>query len=609
MPHCCQNNNNNSSSYTEALYFWTGRLAPFSLQDDAARVLFFIMDSLAFPGDFPVKTIDEGEAYGEEAALWDELCDDLGGECSYTTWDDLPDDYDPEDEEDEGKHIAQLFVSETGSGQVNLDPLPFVQQCNLYQGGVVLLQCFEALYVWRGIASSPRQHDLILRAARDFRRDGSVLLVSQGSEPAEFCAHFQTWSDWDMGGGVERSSSGLEGITYDGGFEDIYEKRISMLDSEGKLGDIRQLRGRVLGEEEAKSYWSGHTQTLQQEEKAKTVIKEGDLVYPAITSHTISSDLCERVHRRRGEAGSTKGVLRPTIEKGRTLSPKFVRMKSLFENKSAYRKNLVRSSYDPADVLVSRRLAIESGTVTERWGKENINHHLSSVEGVTQQQPTTKHQKGQSLPAPCLSQISAATSYVNDEGNTIMESALRGGETASLSRLAAREICLKPPKRGEGVGPHNYYATVLELNQAVNECYYKNSLNRHRSTRSAVALSLKEATAAARQAGIAASEAFGGVGDAKGLKKKKVSVPRSEGNVVDKDEISPSRYSWLLLSTPLKTCILKSLIILQPRLSRMASIATCDASAIDRETVFNNFRTRLSENIIHRHHRRMRTSC
>ncbi len=551
---CCQNDSNDSSSSTEALYFWTGRLAPFSIQDDAARILFFIMDSLAFPGDFPVKTIDEGEAYGKEAALWDELCNDLGGECSYATWDGLPDDYDPEEEEGEERHVPQLFVSETGSGQVNLESLPYIQQCDLYQGGVALLQCLEALYVWKGVAASPRQYDLVLRAAKDTRRDGSVVLVSQGSEPAEFCAHFQTWSNWDMGGSG-RSPAVCEGVACDGGYDDIYEKRISMLDTEGKLGDIRQLRGRVLGEEEAKNYWSGHTS--QQQEKAKTVTRDGDLVHPATTPRVFSSDLCERAHRRRGEASSTKGVLRPTIvEKGRKLSPRFARMKDLFESKSAYRKNLVRSSYDPAGVVVRRREAIESGTVMERWGEENINHHLSSVERVVIQQPSPikQHRKGKSLYGPCFGENSAATSDVNDEGDKILDSAFRE-ETVLLSGLAAGEFCLKPPKRDEGVGPCSYYDTVLKLNKATSECYddsYNNSEpsslktsspKRHRSTRSAVVLSLKEATASAKRAGMEVGEAFGGVGDGKHLKKKAASAAWPGSNIEGVDDLSPSRYS------------------------------------------------------------------
>ncbi len=628
---CCQDSS--SSSNTEALYFWTGRLAPFSLQDDAARVLFFIMESLAFPGDFPVKTIDEGEAYGEEAALWDELCNDLGGECPYATWDSLPDDYDPENEDGEGRHIPQLFVSETGSGQVNLEPLPCVQQCNLYQGGVALLQCYEALYIWKGSVSSTRQYELILRAAREFRRDGSVVLVSQGSEPAEFCAHFQTWSDRDMNG-MERSSAGWEGITCCGGYEDIYEKRISMLDTEGKLGDIRQLRGRVLGDQEAKNYWSRHTPQKGEKAKAETT-REGDpatttTAAAAAAAHFLYPDLCERSHRRRGEAGSTKGVLRPTVEKGHTLSPKFVQMRSRFESKTAFQKGFVRSSYDPAYVLVSLREAIESGTVKERrWGKENIkhHHHLSSVERVvaTQQQSSTKqqHEKGQPPSGPCSGKISAATSDLNDEeGNRVLESVTMG-ETVFLSDLAAGKFDLKPPKRGEGVGPHAYYDAVLKLNKAVNEHSYNyhdssgsstlrkscSPPKRHRSTRSAVTLSLKEATAAARWAGMEAAEAFGGVRDGKYFKKK-ASVAN---NIFDDDELSPrNRYYY----TPRFHCPLllrqvnrKPLIMMQPRLSRKASVATCEAAAFDRETVLKNFCNRLTENTAIRQHRRMRSQC
>ncbi len=562
---------NDSSSYTEALYFWTGRLAPFSLQDDAARILFFIMDSLAFPGDSPVKTIDEGEAYGKEAALWDELCNDLGGECSYATWDGLPDDYDPEDEEEgRERNMPLLFVSETGSGQVNLEPLPYIQQCDLYQGGVALLQCLEALYVWKGAAASTRQYDLVLQAAKDFRRDGSVVLVSQGSEPAEFCAHFQTWSNWDMGGSGHLPSIG-DGIACNGGYDDIYEKRISMLGTEGKLGDIRQLRGRVLGEEEAKNYWSGHTS--QQQEKAKTATKGGGLVYPATTPRVFSSDLCERAHRRRGESSSTKGVLHPiVVEKGRKLSPRFVRMKDLFESKSAYRTNPVRRAYDPADVVVSRREAIESGAVMERWGKENINHHISSVERVVTQQPSPikQYRKGKSLYGPCFGENSAATTDVNDVGNKVLDSDFRE-ETAFLSGLAAGEFGLKPPKRGEGVGPRSYYDTVLKLNKATIGCYddsYNNSEHlslkmaspkrRHRSTRSAVVLSLKEATASAKRAGMELGETFGGVGNGKYLKKKTASVARPGRNSEEDDELSTSRYSFLLLPTPIKTCVQKS---------------------------------------------------
>eukprot|EP00611_Tribonema_gayanum_P003849 TRINITY_DN13081_c1_g5_i1.p1 TRINITY_DN13081_c1_g5~~TRINITY_DN13081_c1_g5_i1.p1 ORF type:complete len:963 (+),score=241.38 TRINITY_DN13081_c1_g5_i1:230-2890(+) len=92
------------------------------------------------------------------------------------------------------------------------------------------------------LASQPPE--VAKTAAAAARRYSVVKAVQGGKEPLEFKAHFQCWDD-----APEKA------------YVDVYEQRLAQRANTNQLGDAQHLRGRVLGDDEAKHYWSAKQST------------------------------------------------------------------------------------------------------------------------------------------------------------------------------------------------------------------------------------------------------------------------------------------------------------------------------------------------------------
>jgi hypothetical protein len=333
----------------EAVWFWVGKYASLSLQEQGAKALMCIMEYFCLPGDFPVDIIEEESIYGEHAQLWDDMSEGaLGGECAFASWDGLfPDDFDPDNEDQ--MRFPRLYVTCMLEGHMTLEPLSSICQSDLKPGSMAVLDTVEATYVWRG-SQAPAEFASVVTRAAGLYRDGGVRVVEvvQGNEPAEFCAHFQSWDDnllvTNTGGLGMRGG----GNSSSGGFPDVYEQRIMRLGDEGKLGDIRQLRGRVMGDEEAKRYWQGMAYSQARRNQAVTA------------AGLASVDVAERSRMRRGEGlKPPRGDDQPASE-----GPvSFAVAKERFATGAAFKHKIAARLYEPSEVLEARLESIEKGVV------------------------------------------------------------------------------------------------------------------------------------------------------------------------------------------------------------------------------------------------------
>ncbi|KAG5180591.1 hypothetical protein JKP88DRAFT_279466 [Tribonema minus] len=147
----------------------------------------------------------------------------------------FPPDYDV-DEDPFGDLVPRLYVLDTRSGQT-----------------VAILTAPEAVYVWKGPKADEKHYNVLFQppevaktAAAAARRYSVVKAVLGGKEPLEFKAHFQCWDD-----APEKA------------YVDVYEQRLAQRANTNQLGDAQHLRGRVLGDDEAKHYWSAKQSTVQ----------------------------------------------------------------------------------------------------------------------------------------------------------------------------------------------------------------------------------------------------------------------------------------------------------------------------------------------------------
>lgn len=140
----------------------------------------------------------------------DEFWEALGGKGEYASspsLEDLP-------------HEPRLFQISNVSGQVAVDHVPNYSQEDLLDEDVMMLDCYNEVFVWIGSQSNeqeraegPNLAKQYVTAAADGRDpDTPIIVIEAGSEPDIFTAHFQGWD-------YEKFKT----------FEDPYEKRLRLM--------------------------------------------------------------------------------------------------------------------------------------------------------------------------------------------------------------------------------------------------------------------------------------------------------------------------------------------------------------------------------------------
>jgi len=124
-------------------------------------------------------------------------------------------------------HEPRLFHASNVSGHFKVEEVFDFSQDDLINDDVMLLDTFEAVYVWIGHNAMQEEKDNAMKVALDYvgkatdGRDAScaVYKVSAGSEPPVFTCHFRGWSE-------DRAND----------FSDPYQKKLAELQKSGQVG-------------------------------------------------------------------------------------------------------------------------------------------------------------------------------------------------------------------------------------------------------------------------------------------------------------------------------------------------------------------------------------
>jgi len=151
---------------------------------------------------------------GEES---DDFWNALGGKADYPTSVTLA----------SGAHDPRLFHCSNVSGRFRVDEVFDFSQDDLINDDVMLLDTFEAVYVWIGHNAMKEEKDGAMKVALDYvanSTDGRdpqcpIYKVIAGSEPPVFTCHFMGWND-------SRAND----------FSDPYAKKLAELTGKGQVG-------------------------------------------------------------------------------------------------------------------------------------------------------------------------------------------------------------------------------------------------------------------------------------------------------------------------------------------------------------------------------------
>ncbi|KAK3611747.1 hypothetical protein CHS0354_014091 [Potamilus streckersoni] len=169
-----------------AVYIWSGKGSTGDEREMAKRV------AQISPRE-PVMVF-EGQ---EKDNFWNVL----GGKQEYAS--------DKRLQEAESVHPARLFQLSNASGRFTVDEIPDFEQQDLVADDVMILDVWDAVYVWVGDGSNKTERDESGRLALEYIKtdpsgrdeDTPVYMVKQGREPPTFTGFFGVWDRnmWDKG--------------------------------------------------------------------------------------------------------------------------------------------------------------------------------------------------------------------------------------------------------------------------------------------------------------------------------------------------------------------------------------------------------------------------
>ncbi|CAG2120301.1 unnamed protein product, partial [Medioppia subpectinata] len=165
----------------ETTYLWAGR----GSLGDEREMAKSIAEHKGNEGN-EVLLVSEGQ---EKSEFWDAI----GGKEEYSNDKRLQLSDDP--------HSARLFQCSNASGNFSIEEIPNFDQSDLIQDDVMILDAWEALFVWIGNLSNREERKLALEAAQQYLNtdpserdvDTPIIVIKQGYEPINFTGFFGVW--------------------------------------------------------------------------------------------------------------------------------------------------------------------------------------------------------------------------------------------------------------------------------------------------------------------------------------------------------------------------------------------------------------------------------
>lgn len=271
---CVRSQDGDAPNEDDSIWFWVGARSSLAVQEWGATVSMRLMEYFGLPASYQVELVEELELDGEHYDRWMAMSAALGG-GSYKPTEPLPED----DLEDPPVvlYVQDFFKNH----KLEFQPVINYTQAELKDTNICVLDAFSRVYIWVGKHADLNHQDMVLEATKKVRvlgecgcswtlltslvlcclwvqfmlksgrQKSKLSIVHSGKEPSSFKSYFAGWDDNRLK------------LQLNEEYVDPYEARLERMRQEGTLGEIYQMRGRVLEPEEARQLWQQDTDLIQ----------------------------------------------------------------------------------------------------------------------------------------------------------------------------------------------------------------------------------------------------------------------------------------------------------------------------------------------------------